>query len=107
MIPYLTGRDSDVRVILEQATVAELSDSGNWPGKTSPEKLPGQGDVNDDFLINGLGSLGDLLEVLAAGESDPASKVDETNSGDLHIIRRDFVKFLDFLGDDMFFCKLV
>lgn len=80
----LTGRDSDVGIVFKEGSCAELRHCRDRPSKTSPQQLPGKRHINDDLLLNGLGSLLHLLDVLSAGISDPARHVQEANGGDLH-----------------------
>lgn len=80
---HLTGRDGDVGVVFQEGAVAELGNGGNRPAQASPEELPGERHIDDNFLLNGLGGLANLLNVFGTGKSDPASEVEEANGGDL------------------------
>jgi hypothetical protein len=77
----LARRDGDLVIIFKEGSVSELSDSSNGPSEASPEQLPSKGNINDDLLVDGLGRLSYLLDVLGSRVSDPSSNVDEANGG--------------------------
>ena len=82
---YLPRRDRDLGVILQESAIAKLSNGSHGPAKSSPEHAPGQRNIDDDLLVDGLGTLCHLLQILAAGVADPSSEVDESERGDENI----------------------
>lgn len=79
-IPLARG-DGDLIVIFKEGSVSEFSNSSNGPSEASPKQFPGEGNVDNDLLVDGLGSLLNLLDVLGTRVSDPSSNVEEANGG--------------------------